>query len=59
MTTALCLIAAVLLLAVYALGVSAVFTALGAMYILCGSPIPERVVYLAWRWPLVVIGVVK
>ncbi len=59
MTLALCIVAAVLVLAVYALGVSACITALGAMYILCGKPIPERVTYLAWRWPLVLLGVVR
>ncbi len=59
MTAAICLIAAVLLLTVYALGVSAWLTVGMAMSLLTDRPIPERIKYLAVRWPLVVMGVVK
>ncbi len=59
MTLAVCIVVAVLLLAVYLLGVS-VWLAVGMAFGLAGDERAlDRVMYLAVRWPLVVIGVVR
>ncbi len=59
MTLAVCILVAVLLLGVYLLGVS-VWLAVGMAFGLAGDERAlDRVMYLAVRWPLVVIGVVR
>jgi hypothetical protein len=58
-TTIVCILCACTLLAVYVLGVS-IWLAVGMAFGLAGDERAlDRVIYLAVRWPLVVIGVVR